>query len=187
MGCLCCGSDSLRLFLAPTWGAAGWSDVPVGECERCGSLITQRHALSEPNRSRWPVLNGTNVSATLLTACVNGRGSFSVPLVQGPVWTEYRDNWMAISPDEHRWIPTLDGLRLAAQSVGLVIEAVHGSCPVRHFVASELIARRIPPGGEATSTFSSRELAHLERKARRCGGVGRSPEATIVLRTGAGR
>jgi len=183
--CMCCGSDALRAFMAPAWCDGGWSDVSVGECQRCGSLSTQGPGSSVPAPSRWPVLFNGDIRATLLAASRNGRGVLSVPLAQGPVWDEYRDNWMAVSPSGHRWIPTVDGLRLVAQSAGLVIESVHGSCPVDHFILSELIARRIPQDVEPGLLFSSRELSHLERKTRRCGDASRCPEATIVFRKGA--
>ena len=105
-----------------------------------------------------------------------------VPLAQGPVWHEYRDNWMAINPLRHRWVPTLDGLTAAATRAGLRIAQIVGECPIEHFVHSEMIAKRVPEHRRPSVDLGRHLLAEFDRAARRCTAVYDCPEATLFFR-----
>ncbi len=171
-----------------------WATASVAECGACGTLAIPPTAppadraglplrwldvLSAPPRAIFgPAGDG---------AAGGGAAAVTVrlPLAQGPVWHEFRDNWWALSPGLHLWVPTIDGLKSLAAANGLGVDAVVPEAPVDHFVFSELIARRVPPAHASAALISERERDAMRRRARQCRTESRCPEATVRLRRGA--
>jgi len=172
----------LVTFAAPAWHTDTWVDIQVGECGNCGSLTVDRDEMAVGSPADWPLVQGHDAATALTTMAQQGQLVVRVPLAQGPVWHEYRDNWMALDPLRHRWLPTLDGLTAAATRAGLQIVEVVGACPIGHFIHSEMIVNRVPDHRRSQVGLGRHLLAEFERKARRCTTVSDCPEATLVLR-----
>ena len=120
-------------------------------------------------------------AARQLLVGVGSRVVVAVPVAQGPVWEEYRDNWMALDAPLHRFVPTLAGLTHLADRAGFDVGRVCPSCPPYHLVGSELVARRVPPTQDASTVLSSQERVALQRRAHRLRTVERSPQVSMVL------
>jgi SAM-dependent methyltransferase len=114
-------------------------------------------------------------------AAVGGRVAVSLPVAEGPVWEEYRDNWVALDAPVHRLIPSLEGMRRLADRAGLSVVSTHRSCAARHVVRSELIARRVPDSVPVRHALSQREHEFLVAKARVVHRSGQGPQATFAL------
>lgn len=110
-----------------------------------------------------------------------GRVVVVVPVAQGPVWEEFRDNWVSLDPPTQRWIPTVSGLEHVAAAAGLRVQRLDGRCDASQFVCSELIARRIPPTVDPAAVFSPRELQRYRKRARALRSARRSPHVVAVL------
>lgn len=180
--CRCCGTAVQPSFVAPAWRVDTWVDIDVGECRNCGSLTVLSNDVAVDEPVAWSLVQGHDATTDLASMAQKDEMVVRVPLAQGPVWHEYRDNWMAINPLRHRWVPTLDGLTAAATRAGLRIAEVVGECPVEHFVESEMIANRVPEHRRSAVQLDRRLLAEFERKASRNTAMYDCPEATLFLR-----
>lgn len=184
--CAVCGGAALTLFAAPVAHGGVWTTTTVGECVSCASITTWPIADGTDGRGlpgRWRAVLGEPPSAIFASAGDRAEAvSVGVPLAQGPVWHEFRDNWWAVSPGQHLWVPTLDGLRRLAAGHGFVIDSVTPGAPVDHYIFSELIARRVPPAHASAALISEREQRAMRRKARRCRTESKCPEAIVCFR-----
>jgi len=105
----------------------------------------------------------------------------ALPMAQGPVWHEYRDNWVALDAPVHRFIPTLEGLQKLAARAGFDVGRIcPGSTPY-HLIGSEMVAKRADPTSDARSMLSEAQLASMRRRAHRLRRPGQSPQASAVL------
>jgi hypothetical protein len=105
----------------------------------------------------------------------------SIPVAEGPVWEEYRDNWVGLDAPVHRLIPTMEGLRRIAERAGMKVVAQRRTCTPYHLVASQLISQRIPARTNPASVLSERERAFLQRRVKAVRRSGDGPQATIAL------
>jgi SAM-dependent methyltransferase len=106
----------------------------------------------------------------------------AVPLLQGPVWEEYRDSWIGLDPPLHRFVPTAAGLERLAQRAGLRVVRRIGESPPHHQLMSELVERQLTPGVDSeTAHLAPREIAHHRRRARRLRGFDQCPQGAYVL------
>ena len=115
---------------------------------------------------------------------LGGAGSrvvVALPVAQGRVWEEYRDNWVALDAPLHRWIPTMRGLRLLSARAGFDVGRATGTCTESHLVSSELVARRIPLSVDPRSVLSAGELRDLHGRTRSLRHPDNAPQVSIVL------
>lgn len=105
----------------------------------------------------------------------------ALPVAQGPVWEEYRDNWVGLDPPVHRFVPTIEGLRRLAARVGMRTGRMCATSPPYHVVSSELISRRADPFAHPEATIPPRALRHLASRARRLATLARCPQISVVL------
>jgi SAM-dependent methyltransferase len=110
-----------------------------------------------------------------------GRIAVSVPVADGPVWEEFRDDWVGLDAPVHRLIPTMEGMRRLADRAGLKVVAERRTCTPYHLVASQLISQRIPVRTPSSNVLSERELAFLHRRVKAVRRSGEGPQATIAL------
>lgn len=185
--CGCCGRADLRLFRVPLFYDGAWAETSTGECLGCGSLMSLEEGPmgcgARQTESRF-THRLSRRATELFSGPDHGAAVFSLrlPLAQGPVWREFRDNWFALAPLVHRWVPTPDALSLLAEANGWVVDSLAPQCPLDHFVLSEFIARRNPLGSSGVSTISAREQSVMRRKARRCSAHDSCPEAIVRFR-----
>ncbi len=113
----------------------------------------------------------------------NGIVVIEVPVAQGPVWSEYRDNWIALDAPVHRFTPTQAGIESIAARSGYRVERRFGESVPYHYSGSELISRRCSPLTHAADdVLSPLEIAHLARKTRRISRADECPQMTFILR-----
>lgn len=105
----------------------------------------------------------------------------ALPVAQGPVWEEYRDNWVGLDPPVHRFVPTFEGLRRLAARAGMQTGRMCATSPPYHVISSELISRRADPFAHPEATISPRGLRHLSSRARRLATLARCPQVSVVL------
>lgn len=105
----------------------------------------------------------------------------ALPVAHGPVWTEYRDNWVGLDAPVHRFVPTFEGLRRLAARVGMQTGRMCPTSMPYHLIGSELVARRVSPLAPAASTLSPREIRHLASRAARLATLKRCPQVSVVL------
>lgn len=110
-----------------------------------------------------------------------GRIAISLPLAEGSVWEEYRDNWAALDAPIHRVVPTMEGIRVLADRVGLQVVSSRRSCPEYHVVSSQLVSRRIPLSNSPASVLSAGELSFLRDKASAAHRTGNGPQVSVTL------
>jgi len=110
-----------------------------------------------------------------------GRVAVSVPVAEGPVWHEYRDNWAGLDAPVHRLVPTMEGLRRLAERAGMRLVAERRTCTPYHVVTSQLVSQRIPVGTPLSQALSEQELQFLHRKVRALRRSGTGPQATVAM------
>ena len=116
-----------------------------------------------------------------------GRVVVAVPVAQGPVWEQYRDNWTALDAPLHRFVPTVEGLRRLAERAGLQLGRQYAMSPAHHLIGSELIARGARPVDAPLSVLSARELQHLVGRAKALRTADECPQLSVVLKPLASR
>lgn len=123
--------------------------------------------------------------AQLLAAreCLSPRGRIAIalPVADGPVWEEYRDNWIGLDAPVHRFVPSLDGLVRLTRRAGLSRVRWHRSCADYHLRGSERIARRMSADADDGTAFSPGELRFLRRKSARLRRSGVGPQVSAVF------
>lgn len=106
-----------------------------------------------------------------------------IPVAQGPIWLEYRDNWVALDAPIHRFIPTQAGIELLCEATGFSIESRFGQSTEFHLVASEIVTRRLSPlTSDASKVLKAKEYSDLSRKAKRIRDDNSCPQMTFLLR-----
>lgn len=110
-----------------------------------------------------------------------GRIAIALPVADGPVWEEYRDNWIGLDAPVHRFVPSLDGLTRLTGRAGLSLVRRHRSCADYHLRGSERIARRVSADVDDATVFSPGELQFLRRKTARLRRSGVGPQVSAVF------
>lgn len=199
--CRCCHGTLSHVFAVASWRARDWDGFRYGECATCGSLSLLDDMAAD--QAPETLLAGAETPAGASTVTFDrtltgldepvaewsavGRGarlSFTTPVAQGPVWEEFRDNWVALDAPMHRVVPTRHGLELLAARSGMRIVEIRPCSRSEHVVLSELVSRRIRPWVPPSTVLGRRELAHLEAAGARLRAVSDCPELAIVLERG---
>lgn len=110
----------------------------------------------------------------------SGTMIIEVPVAQGPIWQEFRENWVAMDAPIHRFVPSQLGLELLAEASGMAVVRRYGEITDYHLLRSAEIAQRIPPGKGPAPVGPARRS--LTRKMRHMDLEREAPQMSFIMK-----
>lgn len=107
-----------------------------------------------------------------------------VPVAGTFAWRTYRENWFALDPPRHLFLPTTRSMDAFAAAAGLAVEHVRFDSTLAQFALSELYVRDICPDTphRERKEFSRRQLDDWRRRAEELNTAGDGDQAEFYLR-----
>jgi SAM-dependent methyltransferase len=114
-----------------------------------------------------------------------------LPTTSSEAWTTYRADWLQIDAPRHIVIPSRQGMVLAADTVGLRVEATLDDSNSYQFIGSEAYRRDIAMTElksyrSPARLFGARRIWDWEKRAERLNRQGRGDQTGFVLRVKGG-
>lgn len=110
-----------------------------------------------------------------------------LPTTSSEAWNLYKEDWVDIDAPRHIVVPSRDGMRLAADKVGLRLEATFDDSTFFQFIASEAYRNDIPLTDpklfwKMLRTFGFKQFWEWEKRAEQLNKQGRGDRVGFALR-----
>lgn len=107
-----------------------------------------------------------------------------VPVAGSQAWRTYRENWMALDPPRHLFLPTERSMRELARRGELRVEQVAYDSTFQQFALSEMYRRKVSPTSPAGRAvrFDATQIKRWQEQAEALNAAGDGDQAAFFLR-----
>lgn len=141
-------------------------------------LVMAHHSLEHMTRPHEVLATAAQLMAP------HGWMLVRIPVAGGHAWRTYRENWFALDPPRHLFLPTRTSMQRLAARAGLRVEAIRFDGTLQQFALSEIYRRGISldrPHVER-QIFSRRQLDRWREQAAALNAAQDGDQAAFFLR-----